>query len=140
MSNVSCWFVAVCPMGVQRADKNVRAPYGNRTRLLESGVFLPKMKEESGWHGVCYKVCAMKNRTDITKKACVARKAVVSAANSEQGSMMLEYVIVLCGIGAALALFMNRQFFDYAHGFGPLGQGIVAFYQRTLGGLSLPVP
>ena len=59
---------------------------------------------------------------------------------SENGSMMMEYVIVLCGIGVALMVFMNREFFDYTKGFGPLGQGIVAFYQRTLGGLSLPVP
>jgi len=54
--------------------------------------------------------------------------------------MMMEYVIVLCGIGAALAVFMNREFYSVKEGFGPLGQGIVAFYQRTLGGLSLPVP
>ena len=59
---------------------------------------------------------------------------------SEKGSMMMEYVLVLCGIGVALMVFMNREFFDYNNGFGPLGQGIVAFYQRTLGGLSLPVP
>ena len=62
------------------------------------------------------------------------------AVESERGSMMMEYVIVLCGIGAALAVFMNREVFDYSKGFGALGQGIVAFYQRTLGGLSLPVP
>ena len=58
----------------------------------------------------------------------------------EQGSMMMEYVIVLLGIGVALMVFMNREFYSVSNGFGPLGQGIVAFYQRTLGGLSLPVP
>ena len=58
----------------------------------------------------------------------------------EQGSMMMEYVIVLLGIGVALMVFMNREFYSASNGFGPLGQGIVAFYQRTLGGLSLPVP
>ena len=47
---------------------------------------------------------------------------------------------VLCGIGVALMVFMNREFYSVSNGFGPLGQGIVAFYQRTLGGLSLPVP
>ena len=82
----------------------------------------------------------MKSTTDIKVKAQSAWKAVVSSAISVRGSMMMEYVIVLCGIGAALAVFMNREFFDYSNGFGPLGQGIVAFYQRTLGGLSLPVP
>lgn len=59
---------------------------------------------------------------------------------SEKGSIMLEYVIVLCGIGVALIVFMNRAFFDISAGFGPLGREIVAFYQRMLGGLSLPVP
>lgn len=58
----------------------------------------------------------------------------------KRGSIMLEYVIVLCGIGAALIVFMNREFYSIKDGFGRIGQGIVAFYQRTLGGLSLPVP
>ena len=58
----------------------------------------------------------------------------------EQGSMMMEYVIVLLGIGAALFVFMNREFYSVTTGFGPLGQGVVTFYQRTQGGLSLPVP
>lgn len=53
---------------------------------------------------------------------------------------MMEYVVVLCGIGVVLVVFMNRAFFDYSRGFGPLGQGIVAFYQSILGGLSLPIP
>ncbi len=82
----------------------------------------------------------MKNETKKNKAAQRAGNAALSAADSERGSMMMEYVIVLCGIGAALAVFMNREFFDYSKGFGALGQGIVAFYQRTLGGLSLPVP
>jgi len=64
----------------------------------------------------------------------------MKALKGERGSVMMEYVIVLCGIGVALMVFMNREFFDYRNGFGPLGQGVVAFYQRTLGGLSLPVP
>lgn len=82
----------------------------------------------------------MKNETKKSKAAKRTVRAVLSVAASARGSMMMEYVIVLCGIGAALAVFMNREFFDYSKGFGALGQGIVAFYQRTLGGLSLPVP
>ena len=58
----------------------------------------------------------------------------------KRGSIMLEYVVVLCGIGVLLAVFMNRMFFDMQAGFGPFGRGLVAFYQRILGGLSLPVP
>ena len=57
-----------------------------------------------------------------------------------EGSMMAEYVIAVTAIGAALAIFMNRMFFDFGDGFGPLGQQFVAFYQKILGGLSLPVP
>ena len=57
-----------------------------------------------------------------------------------QGSIMLEYVIVVCGLGAALTIFLTRTFFDVSTGFGPLGRGVVAFYQRLLGGLALPVP
>ena len=60
--------------------------------------------------------------------------------SGERGSIMMEYVVVLCGIGVVLVIFMNRAFFDYSRGFGPLGQGIVAFYQSILGGLSLPIP
>ena len=57
-----------------------------------------------------------------------------------EGSMMAEYVIAVTAIGAVLAIFMNRMFFDFGDGFGPLGQQFVAFYQKILGGLSLPVP
>jgi hypothetical protein len=53
---------------------------------------------------------------------------------------MMEYVVVLSGIGVALMLFTTRQFYSVTDGFGPLGRGVVAFYQRTQGGLSLPVP
>ena len=70
----------------------------------------------------------------------VHRERKFALAAAEHGSMMLEYVIVLCAIGVALTVFMNRMFFDYATGFVPLGQQVVAFYQLVLGGLSLPVP
>ena len=64
---------------------------------------------------------------------------------SEEGSMMMEYVIVLAGIGIAMLWFSNVLFYTgFTQGatteWGPLGQQLVAFYQRTLGGLSLPVP
>ena len=83
---------------------------------------------------------AMKNKTNINTKASNAWKAVKEAAASERGSMMMEYVMVLCGIGAALAVFMNREFYSAGGGFGSIGEGVVAFYQRALGGLSLPIP
>lgn len=58
----------------------------------------------------------------------------------KRGSIMMEYVIALCGIAVALVIFMNRAFYNVSDGFGPLGQGVVAFFQRLQGGLSLPIP
>ena len=57
-----------------------------------------------------------------------------------EGSIMLEYVIVLCGIGVALIVFLNHWLYSSSDGFGPIGQRVVAFYQRLQGGLSLPIP
>ena len=72
----------------------------------------------------------------MTKENARIRKTV----KAECGSIMMEYVIVLCGIAVALVVFMNRSFYSVARGFGPLGQNIVTFYQRLQGGLSLPIP
>lgn len=68
-----------------------------------------------------------------------------NAITNETGSIMLEYVIALGAIGVAVLWFSNVLFFtgltsDKATEWGPLGQQLVAFYQRTLGGISLPVP
>ena len=59
--------------------------------------------------------------------------------------MMMEYVVVLAGIGIAILWFSNVLFYTgpsqgATTEWGSLGQQLVAFYQRTLGGLSLPVP
>lgn len=59
---------------------------------------------------------------------------------TNRGSAMMEYVIVTGVLAIGLVAFMGRAFFDPSRGFGPLGQGLVAFYQRTFGGLSLPIP
>ena len=58
----------------------------------------------------------------------------------------MEYVVLLVFVGAVLSVASNRLFYGYKeddneHGhFGPLGKQLQGFYQRTLGGLSLPVP
>lgn len=59
----------------------------------------------------------------------------------------MEYVVLLVFVGAVLSVASNRLFYGYAPGdnngggrFGPLGKQMQGFYQRTLGGLSLPVP
>ena len=73
------------------------------------------------------------------------KKENIIDLKNERGSMMMEYVIVLAGIGIAVLYFSNVLFYTgLTEGstteWGPLGQQLVAFYQRTLGGLSLPVP
>ena len=64
----------------------------------------------------------------------------------------MEYLVVLVFVGAALMMASARSFYspvsdDYTgdsridpKGFGELGKKFVGFYQRTAGGLSLPVP
>ena len=73
-------------------------------------------------------------------------------AKQRNGSVLMEYVIVLVFIGATLALATTQLFYGYVPenpgadlredppGFGELGKRFVGFYQRTMGGLSLPVP
>lgn len=58
----------------------------------------------------------------------------------------MEYVILLVFVGGVLAIASTRLFYGYAaddnegRKFGPLGRQIQGFYQRTIGGLTLPVP
>ena len=61
-------------------------------------------------------------------------------AAGRKGSIMMEYAVALCGLSVVAAIFMNRVFFGIGEGFGPLGQQVVAFFQRLQGGLSLPIP
>lgn len=58
-----------------------------------------------------------------------------------RGSVMMEYLVVQVLVSCLLMLVMNELFYDWATAkFGPAGMGIKFFYQRLLGGLSLPVP
>ena len=68
------------------------------------------------------------------------KKKIPEAVSGEKGSVMMEYVIVSAAIGASLAVFLNRSFFGFGNDFGPMGKWIVAFFERTSAGLSLPVP
>lgn len=75
-------------------------------------------------------------------------------AKQRKGSVLMEYVIMLVFIGATLALTTTTLFYRHDQvreaagaeyradppGFGELGKQFVGFYQRTMGGLSLPVP
>lgn len=61
---------------------------------------------------------------------------------AECGSVLMEYVILLVFVGAILMVASNTLIFGYGsgEGLGPLGTEIQGFFQRTMGGLSLPVP
>ena len=60
---------------------------------------------------------------------------------SDQGSILMEYVLVQTLVACLLMLVMNELFYNWGTAeFGPAGMGIKFFYQRLLGGLSLPVP
>lgn len=56
------------------------------------------------------------------------------------GAIMMEYVIVVSAISLVVLVFMDCSFYSIGSGFGPLGQEIVAFFQRLQGGLALPIP
>lgn len=53
----------------------------------------------------------------------------------------MEYVMVQVLVACLLMLVMNELFYNWGTAeFGPAGAGVKFFYQRLLGGLSLPVP
>lgn len=72
--------------------------------------------------------------------------------NNKKGSILMEYLIVLVLIGAGLAVVSAGNFYSYSNagataefrkdppGFGSMGKKFVGFYQRTMGGIALPVP
>lgn len=82
----------------------------------------------------------MDNGKTIIEMVAKSRLERGTAFGAHSGSAMLEYVIVVGALAVGLMAFMNNAFYDHVSGFGPLGQGLVAFYQRTFGGLSLPIP
>ena len=58
-----------------------------------------------------------------------------------KGSVLMEYLIVQMLVACLLMVVMNALFYNWGTAeFGPAGMGIKYFYQRLLGGLSLPVP
>lgn len=59
---------------------------------------------------------------------------------SARGSVLMEYVLVQVLVACALMLFTTQMVYSHTGGFGPLGLEICHFYQRILGGLSLPIP
>lgn len=69
------------------------------------------------------------------------RNLVRKFVRDEHGAVQMEFVLVLVLVACLLFVAMNESFYNWSTGeFGPAGQGIKSFYQRLLGGLSLPVP
>lgn len=57
------------------------------------------------------------------------------------GAVMMEYVVALVLVACLLMVALNESFYDWTtQTFGPAGQAVKSFYQRLLGGLSLPIP
>ena len=75
----------------------------------------------------------MKNKININ--------AIAKRGASDQGSILMEYVLVQTLVACLLMLVMNELFYNWGTAqFGPGGTAVKFFYQRLLGGLSLPVP
>ena len=62
--------------------------------------------------------------------------------DAEHGSVLMEYVILLVFVGVIMMVASHTLLFGFGpgEGVGPLGQQIQGFFQRTMGGLSLPIP
>lgn len=83
---------------------------------------------------------------------CLLTVKRMGNANQRKGSILMEYLIVLVLIGAGLAVVSANNFYRYSDGgataelrkdppgFGSMGKKFVGFYQRTMGGVALPVP
>ena len=68
-------------------------------------------------------------------------KVSENARKGCRGSILMEYVLVQVLVAGLLMLAMNELFYSWTDGdFGPTGRQVKYFYQRLLGGLSLPVP
>ena len=75
----------------------------------------------------------MKNKVNINM--------IAKLGESDRGSILMEYVLMQTLVACLLMLVMNELFYNWGTDeFGPAGMGIKFFYQRLLGGLSLPVP
>ena len=81
----------------------------------------------------------MKNNTNRTEQIGEGRVPV--RPNRRKGSDLMEYLLVQVLVACLLMLVMNELFYNWGTAkFGPGGMAIKYFYQRLLGGLSLPVP
>lgn len=65
----------------------------------------------------------------------------MNVRRSRRGSILMEYMIIQVLVACLLILTLNYTFYNWASGeYVGTGLRIKYFYQRVLGGLSLPVP
>lgn len=87
----------------------------------------------------------------------VLSKGHMKKTSSRKGSILMEYLIAVVFVGAVLMIASTRLFYSHVPGdqadqrlgddprvsppgFGAFGKKFAGFYQRTAGGLALPVP
>ena len=69
----------------------------------------------------------------------IMRRMIDSLRNADGGSMILEYALML-SVGVVF-VFVAIQIFEPGVGFTEdLGKPLVAYFQRVLTGIALPVP
>ena len=89
--------------------------------------------------GMC--VGTLSAMTKSVMNSLFNRNMITALGASDQGSILMEYMLVQVLVACLLMLVMNELFYNWGTAqFGPGGMAIKYFYQRLLGGLSLPVP
>ena len=94
------------------------------------GACSPQIDFKKIWHALCMKKDVMKNKININ--------AIAKLGASDQGSILMEYVMVQVLVACLLMLVMNELFYNWGTAqFGPAGMGVKYFYQRLFLGLCL---
>lgn len=58
----------------------------------------------------------------------------------ECGSVLMEYVILCCFIGAGIAMFVHLDFYNVSDGYVGMGLKFVQWRQTLLHALAIPIP
>lgn len=58
----------------------------------------------------------------------------------ECGSVLMEYVILCCFVGACIALFVHLDFYNVSDGYVGMGLKFVQWRQTLLHALAIPIP
>lgn len=63
-----------------------------------------------------------------------------SRSRSDSGSVLMEYVVLCCGIGVVLLAFFNTQFYNTTDGYVERGLEWAASVQLLHRAISIPIP